>query len=104
MIHSGSESFDRILSFIDDVPVIDCHEHMAGPDFLVRYSEPIAALIAGYYSNDLVSAGLKEKQLVFLRDERYCHRRKMARVQSVLGAQPTYSLCARDQTHHARCL
>jgi len=58
-----------LLSFIGDLPVIDCHEHMAGPDHLLRFSEPIAALIAGYYASDLISAGLKERQLAFLRDD-----------------------------------
>ena len=69
MIHRGSPTFDRLLSFIDDLPVIDCHEHMAGPDHLVRYSEPIAALIAGYYAGDLMSADLMEQELGFLRDD-----------------------------------
>jgi len=69
MIYRGSPTFDRLLSFIGDLPVIDCHEHMAGPDHLLRFSEPIAALIAGYYASDLISAGLKERQLAFLRDD-----------------------------------
>lgn len=69
MINRGSPTFDRLLSYIDDLPVIDCHEHMAGPDHLVRFSEPIAALIAGYYTGDLISAGLTEQELRFLRDD-----------------------------------
>ena len=58
MLHKGSPTFDSLLSFMDGLAVIDCHEHMAGPEHLVRFSEPIAALIAGYYSGDLISAGL----------------------------------------------
>ncbi|MDE2638222.1 MAG: hypothetical protein OXI30_17785, partial [Chloroflexota bacterium] len=69
MIYNNSPTFDRLLSYIDGLPVIDCHEHMAGPDHLVLFSEPIAALIAGYYSGDLISAGLTEQELGFLRDE-----------------------------------
>lgn len=69
MNHKGSPTFGRLLSYIDNLPVIDCHEHMAGPDYLVRFSEPIAALIAGYYAGDLISAGLTEQQLEFLRDD-----------------------------------
>jgi len=69
MLNRGSPTFDRLLAHIDDLPVIDCHEHMAGPEHLVRYTEPIAFLIAGYYANDLISAGLPEQQLTFLRDD-----------------------------------
>ena len=36
-----------------------------GPDHLVRFAEPIAELIAGYYTGDMISAGLKEQQLAF---------------------------------------
>ena len=69
MINRGGPTFDRILTHIDDLPVIDCHEHMLGPEHLVRFSEPIAALIAGYFANDLISAGMKEQELAFLKDE-----------------------------------
>ena len=69
MLNRGSPTFDRLLAHIDDLPVIDCHEHMAGPEHLVRYTEPIAFLIAGYYANDLTSAGLPEQQLTYLRDD-----------------------------------
>ena len=69
MIQKRSPTFDRLLTHISDLPVIDCHEHMAGPEYLARFSEPIAALIAGYYANDLLSAGLDEQQLAFLNDD-----------------------------------
>ena len=69
MLQRGSPTFDRMLAHIVDLPVIDCHEHMAGPEHLVCYTEPIAYLIAGYYASDLISAGLKEQQLAILKDE-----------------------------------
>ena len=69
MIHRGSPTFGRLLSFMDGLPVVDCHKHIAGPDHLVRFCEPIAALIAGYYSGDLISAGLTEPGLGCLRDD-----------------------------------
>ena len=68
MIHKGSPAFDRLLSHIADLPVIDCHEHMAGAEHLMRFAEPIAALIAGYYASDLISAGLNARDLATLED------------------------------------
>lgn len=69
MLKQRNLIFDRLLTYIDGLPVIDCHEHMMGPDYLVRFSEPIAALTTGYFANDLFSAGLDAQQLAFLGDE-----------------------------------
>ena len=68
MLRKDCPLFNDLLSQIDELPVIDCHEHMMGPDYIVPFAEPIAALIAGYYSHDLLSAGLSEEQLAHLSD------------------------------------
>ncbi len=76
MLKRNNPIFESLLSHIDELPVIDCHEHMVGPDHLVAFSEPIAALIAGYYSHDLLSAGLDERQLALLSDSTTATREK----------------------------
>jgi len=50
--------------------VIDCHEHMFGPEGRPPYKEPIAALIQGYVQNDLQSAafGLPQREFQKLVD------------------------------------
>ncbi len=53
------------------MPVIDCHEHMMGPDGASKYKEPIARLLHFYTSNDLAAAsfGISERELQRLLDE-----------------------------------
>ncbi|MBN1933683.1 MAG: amidohydrolase family protein [Anaerolineae bacterium] len=62
--------FDRLDECIQRIPVIDCHEHMQGPDALTPYKEPIAALIRGYVFSDLQSAafGVPDRELARLQD------------------------------------
>jgi len=64
MLHRSTPVFDRLLAQINDLPVIDCHEHadaaLLGPDGYVRSpapAEPIAALTNGYVLSDFFSAG-----------------------------------------------
>ena len=76
MLKKSNPLFERLLTHTSELPVIDCHEHMVGPEYLVRFSEPIAALIAGYYSHDLLSAGLDEQQLTLLSDSTTATREK----------------------------
>jgi hypothetical protein len=47
------------------MPVIDCHEHLTGPEARPVYKEPIAALIPGYVQSDLQSAsfGCSDREL-----------------------------------------
>lgn len=52
-----SDTFEALRSELADYPVIDTHEHTAGPEHYPRCDEPIAALIQGYVRSDLVSAG-----------------------------------------------
>ena len=69
MLQKRTPTFDRLLSHIEGLPVIDAHEHMMGPEYLQRFGEPIAMLIAGYVSHDLLSAGLDDQGLDFLQDD-----------------------------------
>ena len=66
MLQKRTPTFDRLLSHIEGLPIIDAHEHMMGPEYLQRFGEPIAMLIAGYVSHDLLSAGLDDQGLDFL--------------------------------------
>jgi len=56
MLFAHSALFDRLHDQINAMPVIDCHEHLSGPEARPPYKEPIAALINGYVFSDLVSA------------------------------------------------
>ncbi|MCZ7542953.1 MAG: amidohydrolase family protein [Anaerolineae bacterium] len=68
MLHKPSPVFDRISERVAALPVIDCHEHMAGPAFMPVVHEPIAALILGYLSSDLISAYTDPDTLLMLQD------------------------------------
>ncbi|GAB4453675.1 MAG: hypothetical protein Kow00120_23580 [Anaerolineae bacterium] len=68
MLHKPSPVFERILERVSALPVIDCHEHMAGPAFMPVVHEPIAALILGYLSSDLISAYTDPDTLLMLQD------------------------------------
>lgn len=65
MYHPTSPQFTRLLDAITTIPVIDCHEHMLGPEGRPKYTEPIAAIINWYFYSDLVSAsfGASEREL-----------------------------------------
>lgn len=68
MLHKSSPVFDRILERVSALPVIDCHEHMAGPAYMEPVREPIAALILGYFAGELYSAGADPATLEMLQD------------------------------------
>lgn len=68
MLHKPSPVFDRIVERVSALPVIDCHEHMAGPAFMPAMHEPIAALILGYMPSDLISAYADPDTLLMLQD------------------------------------
>jgi predicted TIM-barrel fold metal-dependent hydrolase len=65
MLYPKSPVFTRLLDAIAAMPVVDCHEHMMGPEARPKYSEPIAALLNWYYVSDLHSAafGLKAAEV-----------------------------------------
>jgi hypothetical protein len=70
MLFSHSPLFDRLYERIDEMPVVDCHEHLTGPEARPPYKEPIAALVPGYVSSDLQSAayGVPDHDLMRLQD------------------------------------
>ncbi len=65
MLYPNSDLYKHLLSVISEMPVIDCHEHMFGPEQRPKYTEPIAAIVNWYYYSDIVSAGfgIPDKQL-----------------------------------------
>jgi hypothetical protein len=71
MLHPESDLFRRLLSKIESMPVIDCHEHMRGFAARPTYEEPISALTLGYVASDLHSAGLgvPESEILRLQDQ-----------------------------------
>jgi predicted TIM-barrel fold metal-dependent hydrolase len=56
LLYPKSPLYTRILDQISKWPVIDCHEHMFGPEARPKYKEPIAALFRSYVQHDLESA------------------------------------------------
>lgn len=58
--------FEELFKKIEELPVIDCHEHILGPKKELTRREPIASLIQGYVQSDLLSAGISQKELEFL--------------------------------------
>jgi len=70
MLFPRSPVFDRLYQEIYAMPVIDCHEHLTGPEARPPYKEPIAALIHGYVFSDLQSAafGIPDRDLMRLAD------------------------------------
>jgi hypothetical protein len=71
MVYPKTPVFNRLLDEIVKLPVIDCHEHLFGPEGRVKYKEPIAALLRGYVQHDMESAsfGLPHRELQRLFDE-----------------------------------
>jgi hypothetical protein len=69
VLHRPSVVFDQLKAAVFKLPVIDCHEHMGGPQFAESFREPIAALIFGYLGYDLVSAGAEPATWRLLLDQ-----------------------------------
>ena len=71
MLYPRSPLFDRLHEQISAMPVIDCHEHLTGPEERPPYKEPIASLIPGYMLSDLHSAalGISDKEIARLEDQ-----------------------------------
>ena len=70
MPYKPSPLFDLMLKLVNSIPVIDCHEHLTGPEARPPYKEPIASLIQGYILSDLQSSsfGIPSKQFNRLQD------------------------------------
>ncbi len=71
MLYSRSPLFNRLHEQINAMPVIDCHEHLTGPEERPPYKEPIASLIHGYMLSDLHSAalGISDREVARLEDQ-----------------------------------
>lgn len=70
MLHTPSPLFQRLHDCIAQMPVIDCHEHLRGPehDAPAMPREPIAALTVMYLISDLWSAGATDAEIELLQD------------------------------------
>ena len=71
MLHPRSPLFNRLHEQISAMPVVDCHEHLTGPEERPPYKEPIASLIYGYMLSDLHSAafGISDRDVARLEDQ-----------------------------------
>jgi hypothetical protein len=71
MLYPRSPLFDRLYEQVSAMPVIDCHEHLSGPEERPPYKEPIAALIHDYMLSDLHSAalGINDREIAHLEDQ-----------------------------------
>jgi predicted TIM-barrel fold metal-dependent hydrolase len=67
-MRAASPVFNRLLERIGQMPVVDCHEHLRGPEHdLTRASrEPISALMVMYLISDLWSAGASDRDIEML--------------------------------------
>ena len=70
MLHPPSTLYRRLYEQVAALPVIDCHEHLTGPEARPPYKEPIASLTYGYVMSDLNSAafGVPSKEFAILGD------------------------------------
>jgi len=71
VLYPLSPVLNRLREQIVAMPVIDCHEHLIGPEERPPYKEPIAALIQGYIFSDLQSAGfgIPDRDIERLQDQ-----------------------------------
>jgi hypothetical protein len=96
MLYPHSLLFDRLYERISVLPVIDCHEHMTGPEARPPYKEPIASLIQGYVFSDLQSAafGVPDRDVLRLQDPEVSTDEKWPLFQRLW--------CATEHTAYAR--
>jgi hypothetical protein len=96
MLYPHSLLFDRLYERISALPVIDCHEHMTGPEARPPYKEPIASLIQGYVFSDLQSAafGVPDRDVLRLQDPEVSTDEKWPLFQRLW--------CATEHTAYAR--
>jgi uncharacterized protein len=67
----SNQPFSRIMEAVAAMPVIDCHEHLGGPERdLAAVREPIAFIIHMYLVSDLWSAGATDAEIAQLQDGR----------------------------------
>ena len=68
MIQRPSPLFTRLHDRIRQMPVVDCHEHLRGPehDLALAPTDPISALMVMYLVSDLWSAGASDREIEML--------------------------------------
>ena len=72
MLKKPSDLFTRLLNYIDRIPVVDCHEHLRGPERDLQRApkrDPILALIVLYLISDLWSAGATNQEIELLQSQ-----------------------------------
>lgn len=71
MLRKPTPVFTRLLERIGQMPVVDCHEHLRGPDRDLQRApkEPILALTVMYFISDLWSAGASSREIELLQSE-----------------------------------
>lgn len=71
MLRKPSPVFNRLLDCIHGMPVVDCHDHLRGPerDLDDAHTEPILALTAVYLMSDLWSATASGEEIELLQSE-----------------------------------
>ena len=67
--------YHALRARIEALPVINTHEHTAGPAYYPKYGEAIQAIIQGYIQSDFVSAG-GEAEFALLNDPEVSTERK----------------------------
>jgi len=71
MLKKSSTIFTRLLDHIMDIPVVDCHDHLCGPqrDQNGFHIEPILMLITPYLVSDIWSAGASDEEIELLQSK-----------------------------------
>jgi hypothetical protein len=71
MIDKFTDIYNHILERVNKIPVVDCHEHLCGPekDLMGAHKEPILALCVPYLISDLWSAGASEEEIALLQSK-----------------------------------
>ena len=52
-MRSRAKSFDDLRAFVEDLSIVDCHDHTATPG--PRYADPMQVIVSGYYVSDVHS-------------------------------------------------
>ncbi len=62
------QPYDHLLEHIESLQIIDTHEHLPLEKEMSRQTDVLAEWLIHYFSCDLVSAGLPESELAWVRD------------------------------------
>ncbi len=61
----------EIYDYIKNVPIVDTHEHLPCFEIERPHNDVIAEFLSSYLYVDLVSAGLSQKELLLMRDDKF---------------------------------